>query len=400
MTDRNSQPLYTRQFIIIWIANFFSVLCLSTFFLFPLFITDRGGDKTDIGILMGAMALSSVLSRPLVSQMVDRLGRKRCYFMGTLINAVMPAVHVLFEGSLQDFYVPLLGVRIIQGVGIGLCLTAVVTYVADIVPRERLNEGLGMFGVTAMVAMAVGPTISEPVIRHFGFNAYFLMVSGLGFAAMLLQFLIPETYVQGAAGRERTSFFSVLKRGKILGVALMTFFYGAGLAAQGNYIAPYVEHLGLTNISVFYISYAAAAVMTRIYGSRAADRIGEERIIPWAFVVSGIGYLLLTLVNSNWFLMTSGFLAGCGHGMAFPCLNALALRDEPVQIRGKIGGVFTGAIDGGLFVGAIALGYIGEWYGFTALFTATFLLLMTGVCIFLMYVRSGILRKTIIRHIP
>lgn len=393
MIDSISKPLYSRQFIIIGIANFFSILCLSTFFLFPLFITARGGNKADIGILMGAMTLSSVLSRPLVSQMVDRVGRKRCYFMGTLINAVMPAVHILFQGNLYDFYVPLIGVRIIHGVGIALSLTAVITYVADIVPEERLNEGMGMFGVTAMVAMAAGPSLLEPIIRNFGFNAYFLAVSSLGLAAMLLQFLIPETYIPASATHGSVSFFSVLKRGKVLGVALTTLFFGTGLAAQSNYIAPYVEYLGLASISQFYIAYSAAAVMTRIFGSRTADRIGEEKIVPWAFIISGLGYLLLARVRTNGQLLIAGLLAGCGHGMVFPCLNALALRNEPVHIRGKISGIFTGSIDGGLFIGSVMLGYIGEWYGFGPLFMTTFLVLIVGAGVFLVSVKAGILDR-------
>lgn len=67
MTDSISKPLYSRQFIIVRIANSLSILCLSTFTLFPLFIIARGGNKTDIGILVGVMTLSSVLSRPPVS---------------------------------------------------------------------------------------------------------------------------------------------------------------------------------------------------------------------------------------------------------------------------------------------------------------------------------------------
>lgn len=62
---RKSTPM--RIFIIVRIANSLSILCLSTFTLFPLFIIARGGNKTDIGILVGVMTLSSVLSRPPVS---------------------------------------------------------------------------------------------------------------------------------------------------------------------------------------------------------------------------------------------------------------------------------------------------------------------------------------------
>jgi len=56
--------LYSRSFITMTFANLFTVSSFGTFFLFPLFIAKHGGSKLDIGIIMGAFALSSVLCRP------------------------------------------------------------------------------------------------------------------------------------------------------------------------------------------------------------------------------------------------------------------------------------------------------------------------------------------------
>ena len=168
---------------------------LSSFFLFPLFINAHGGNKSDIGILMAAMMISSILMRPWISQLVDQFGRQKSYFLGTLIITIMPVLYMLFDGPLSNFYTSLFAVRIIHGLGVALSFTASFTYVADICPPQRLNEGLGMFGITALVGMAVGPGISEPIIRNFGFETYFLTVSMLGGIALVLQWFLPETYV-------------------------------------------------------------------------------------------------------------------------------------------------------------------------------------------------------------
>jgi predicted MFS family arabinose efflux permease len=67
--------------------------------------------------------------------------------------------------------------------------------------------------------------------------------------------------------------------------------------------------------------------------------------------------------------------------MLFPTLNSLAVRDEPSGIRGKITGVYTGALDGGNFSGSILLGYIGEWLGLQVLFAAAGLALFSGLTV-------------------
>lgn len=385
-----TRQLYSQQFILMALANFFIITSLSSFFLFPLFITSHGGAKSDIGILMGAMTLSSVLIRPWISQMIDRFGRKRSYLLGTLIMTVMPVTYIFFHGNLSDFYASLFIVRIIHGMGVALSFTASFTYVADIIPQERLNEGLSMFGITALVGMAVGPGIAEPIIRHLGFEAYFFTGSMLGAITLVLLLFLPETYVPQTMQDRGISFFTVLKRRKIFGVALLTMLFGVGMAAQGGFISPYIEHLKLPNISLFFIAYSSGAILTRIFGGRLADRVGEESVIPWAFVVSATGFLSLIMVKESWYLITSGVIIGCGHGFIFPCLNALAIRDAPIHIRGKINGVFTGGVDSGLFIGSIVLGYIGEWFGYRPIFITTFLILMIGLVIFF-----GLLGKTV-----
>ncbi|MBT4087263.1 MAG: MFS transporter, partial [Deltaproteobacteria bacterium] len=154
--QKKMATLYSRQFFILWIANFFVVMSLGSFFLFPLFITQNGGSKSDIGILMGAMMLSSVLFRPWVSQMVDHFGRKRIFSLGTLILIGVPAAHILFEGDISGYYSLLVVARIVHGIGISIGFTAAYTFISDIVPDSRLNEGLGIFGLNGLIGIAVG----------------------------------------------------------------------------------------------------------------------------------------------------------------------------------------------------------------------------------------------------
>ena len=370
--------LYSRSFIIMGFANLFTVSSFGTFFLFPLFITDHGGSKSDIGIIMGVFALSSVLCRPWISDMIDRIGRKRSYTFGCMIMSVIPLIYLIFRGELSNFYLSLILVRIFHGVGLAICFTAAFTYIADIVPEGRLNEGIGMFGITGLTGLAIGPIIGETIIRAFGFSIFFLAATGIATLGLLLTLPLPESFMH-VSHESSQSFFSVLRMRRPLTVAVLALLFGFGLSASGSFIFPFAKEQDLAFISLYYISYSSAAVLTRLLGGRLADRIGEERIIPYAQILTGGGLLILILLGGNTILALSGFMSGCGHGFLFPCLNSLAIRDEPISIRGKITGVFTGGIDTGAFVGSIILGYIGEWAGFRALFLAAGLALIAGL---------------------
>jgi len=370
--------LYSPPFITMAFSNLFTVSSFGAFFLFPLLITSYGGSKSDIGIIMGVFALSAVFCRPWISSMIDRMGRKRSYTIGCSIMSVLPLIYLLFRGNLSQFYFFLILVRIIHGVGLALCFTASFTYIADIVPEARLNEGIGMFGVTGLTGLAIGPVIGEILITEFGSSIFFLAAAGMATLGLIIHLPLSESFVRNSR-KSSQSFFTVLIRRKLLFVGLLSFLFGFGLAASGNFVSPFAKEQEIVFISLYYISYSLAAVLTRLLGGRLADRIGEDRIIPYALALTGGGLLILMFLGGNTILVLSGVLSGCGHGFLFPCLNSLAIRNEPIETRGKINGVFTGGIDAGAFVGSVILGYIGQWAGFRALFFAAGLALIIGI---------------------
>jgi predicted MFS family arabinose efflux permease len=259
-----------------------------------------------------------------------------------------------------------------------LAFTAVMTYIADIVPKNRLNEGFGMFGVTALVALAAGPIIAEFIIRQFGFAVFFIMSSILSTIGLLLHLPLVESYVYDNPGRPSQSFYSILKNKRRIFIVLLTFSFGFGLSAVFGFLTPFAEEKQLTFISLFFITYSAGAVAMRFFGGRLADKVGEGRIIPPAFILTGFGIMMLVFLGGDLILILSGLICGSGHGLLYPCLNAIAVRNEPQEIRGKIMGIFTGGIDSGIFLGSILLGYIGKWFGYPVLFLVAGLILLMG----------------------
>ena len=330
---------------------------------------------------MGAMILSSVLCRPWISEMIDRIGRKRSYTIGCLIMTFLPLAYLLLRGDLSRFFLPLIVIRIFHGIGLAICFTSAFTFIADVVPEDRLNEGIGMFGVTGLTGMAVGPVIAEIIIRESGFSMFFLASTGMACLGLLLHLNLPESYAR-VSHESPPSFFSVLIKRRILTVSLVAALFGFGLAASSSFVSPFAREQHLVFISLYYISYSLAAVITRLLGGRLADRIGEDRIIPNALILTGAGLLMLIFLGGTEILVVAGLMSGCGHGFLFPCLNSMALRNEPIHIRGKINGIFTGGIDAGVLVGSIMLGYMGEWAGFRVLFFTAGLALLFGFGIY------------------
>ncbi len=397
--------LYTKSFILMGFANFFTVSSFGCFFLFPLFISVHGGSKADIGIIMGVFAFSSVVCRPWVSEMIDKIGRRNSYAAGCMSMTIVSISYLFCKGPLSGFYFFLIILRLIHGIGLAICFTATFTYIADIIPQQRLNEGLGMFGMTGLVGLAAGPAIGELAINRFGFPYFFVTATVFALTGLLLQMFIHESYtpaqnriqaIQNTSPalastdngdfhsdpKEPVSFFGILKQREMMSIAVLSISFGFAMAATGNFVAPFAKEKGIGFVSIYYITYSLSATITRFFGGKLADGIGERIIIPYASIITGAGLGMLVFLGNNLILVISGILSGCGHGLLFPCMNSLAIRDKPAHIRGKVTGVFTGAIDAGAFIGSIALGYTGEFAGYRAIFFISMIVMFAGLVVF------------------
>jgi predicted MFS family arabinose efflux permease len=250
-----------------------------------------------------------------------------------------------------------------------ICFTAVFTYMADILPPDRLNEGIGMFGISGLAGVAAGPLAAEAILLQAGYPGLFLAAAGFSLISLLVHLPLAESHAP-PPHRQGPSFFALLGQDKFVKVALLSLLFGLGLAGTGNFVAPLAAERGLGVVSSYYLCYSAGAIATRVCGGRLADRYGEVRLLPWGLALYTLGLLLLPAATGLPLLALAGIGAGMGHGLLFPTLNTLAVRGEAGDVRGKATGIFTGGIDAGCFAGSLLLGYIGQWFGLPALFWA------------------------------
>lgn len=373
--------IYTPAFWAMAVANFAQTASFSAFFLLPLYLLDHGGHRGDIGVVMGAFALASALCRPWVSEMIDRIGRKRSYSLGSVVMVAAPLLHLGFSDPLGSGYPWLLLLRVAHGIGMAICFTAIFTYMADILPADRFNEGIGMFGISGLVGVAAGPLVAEAILHRTGYPGLFLAAAGFSLLSLLVHLPLTESHPRTVRLRGPT-FFTLLGRGKFVIVSLLAILFGFGLAATGNFVAPLAAEHGIGTVSSYYLWYSAGAIATRFLGGQLADRCGENRILPWGILLYAAGLLMLPVLQGAWQLDLAGACAGAGHGLLFPTLNTMAVRGEPGEVRGKATGIFTGGIDAGNFAGSLLLGYIGDGFGLPALFWAAGGGMATGLLLF------------------
>ncbi len=353
---------------------------VGVFYLFPLFVLDRGGDKTDIGFLMGIMGFSAVLTRPWISGLVDQIGRKRSVICGGLVLTLVSIAHLFCNGPIGEIYPLLVCLRFLFGAGMGLSIIATLTLAADLASGPRLNEGLGLFGLMPMVGIAIGPIAGEIIVHRYGLDGMFIMAALFFFSGCIMITQVKERFTPSSVAT-RGNFIRALRFPVVWRMSCICLYFGIAFAAHGGFVAPFAKSIHLS-ISWYFGFYSAAAVLSRLFIGRLSSRFGEMRIIPVALVLSGIGFITLAQVTSSLGLIGAGLIAGLGHGLLFPCLIALTIRPIAIADRGKVTGVITGGVDLGLFIGSLVMGQLGDYFGFQSIFAAAALTMFVGLLSF------------------
>jgi MFS family permease len=180
--------LLTRNFVLAWLITLFSFgnfyLLLATL---PLYIVEIDAGEAQIGLIMSVFALTAVPLRILVGREADVWGRRRLILVGCL---VMLASSLLYTWAGSMF--SLLAVRILHGAGWAAFGTAAAALAADVMPPQRRGEGMGYYGMSMNMAMAVGPVTGIFILRSLDFTYLFLIAGAVAALSVLCAALVIE----------------------------------------------------------------------------------------------------------------------------------------------------------------------------------------------------------------
>lgn len=114
-----------------------------------------------LGFIVAAVLLGSVLSSLAAGALADFLGRKRMMFLaGLLFSASIPLI------ALADGYLPLLFGRLLQGISGGLIGVVVPLYLAESLPAGVRGRGTAMFQLMLTIGLVMAAAIGLLVARE------------------------------------------------------------------------------------------------------------------------------------------------------------------------------------------------------------------------------------------
>jgi len=420
MTKRPStqQKLWNRNYCKVMAANFalfFAFYVLTP--LLPLYLSEHFGAAKDmIGLVLSGYTLTALLCRPFSGFLVDTFPRK------TVLMGCFIAFAVFFAGYLAASTLLLFTiVRTLHGGPFGALTVANSTVAIDVLPSSRRTEGIGYYGLSNNLAMAIAPTIGIIIYKYTqSFDLLFWIALIVACAGMAVDATVKgeKLSVKREAASAASRFLHLswdrffLLRGWLLGVNMVAFGFCFGVLS--NYLAIYgKEVMGITgSTGTYFMLCSLGLILSRLQGGKALRQGRVTQNAAEGMVISLLGYTLFVLAPTLFtlsssvhpphstlltyvFYYASALLIGLGNGHMWPAFQNMTINVAPNSQRGTANSTILVSWDLGMGLGILVGGVISEHFGYVPAFWTVVVVNTAGVLTFFTATRRFFLQRNL-----
>lgn len=403
------ERLWNSNYIKVMTANFalfFAFYLLTP--LLPLYLHETfGATKDVIGLVLSGYTITALLFRPFSGYVVDSFPRK------TVLLIAYTAFAIFFAGYLAASTLLMFTiVRTLHGGPFGALTVANSTVAIDVLPSTRRNEGIGYYGLSNNLAMAISPTFAIFIYTQ---THNFELLFWLAFAIATFGLIVDSTIKlnrQPSATRPRKlsldRFF--LKRGWLIGVNMV--FFGFCFGVLSNYLAIYGKQtLGMTGgTGAWFMLCSIGLILSRLQGGKALRQGRLTHNASEGMLISLVGYTLFILMptlGSNFFafhfsLFTSigyygsAILIGLGNGHMWPAFQNMMISMAHHNERGTANSTILISWDIGMGLGILIGGIIAEALGYSTAFWTVAFVNCAGVLLYFLRSQRFFLARQIL----
>ena len=374
--------------------------------LLPLYLSEHfGATKDVIGLVLSGYTITALLFRPFSGYVVDSFPRKMVLMVSFGVFAIFFAGY-LAASTLLMFTI----VRTLHGGPFGALTVANSTVAIDVLPSSRRTEGIGYYGLSNNLAMAIAPTIG---IFIYQLTNSFEVLFWLALIVATTGWLIDSTVDlsrkdEGGRRKENCSTLSLdrffLTRGWLLGLNMVAFGFSFGVLS--NYLAIYgKEVMGITGgTGTYFMLCSVGLILSRLQGSKALREGRVTHNAATGMVISLVGYTIFifmpTLFAGNHAAIMIGYygsalLIGLGNGHMWPAFQNMTINVATNKQRGTANSTILISWDIGMGLGILVGGIVAELISYSAAFWTVVLVNGTGVATYFLATRAFFLRRNL-----
>ena len=384
---RQTEAGFIEAFAAICRGNFFVVTCINMLLMtdyYLIFVTGTahvqktfGTSLSTAGLTSGIMVIGCLVGRFLSGNQLSTFGGKPCLLAGLL----------LFTASIGGLFMvdslPMLFVqRFAAGFGIGVAGTATGAIVAYVVPVRFHGLGIGLFTMSAALALALGPFLGIFLSLRFGYHTLMLLNAGISLLCLGIFCFLRNLPPMRQPSRPVFSLYSYIDP-RVVRFSLVALVVCPSYGCIQAFLPSFAAEHGLTSTaSVFFLCYAGAALLTRPQSGRLFDRHGEHVILYPALLLTALALYVLSRAESAAVLLGAGLLLGVGFANFQSVGQAVSLSLVSRSRYAQATTTFYIFFDLGIGLGPYIFGHLIPSMGYSGMYLTLSIVVLASVGIY------------------
>lgn len=346
--------------IILVLAICMALQTTSFVIILPLFsrrFSEFGAGVEAMGISAMAYALTSTMAAPFMGALADRFGRRRLVLISLTVYTLAFSGYLLARSAEA-----IIAIRGLAGVFTAGLFPAVIGITADIAPRERRAQWIGVVNGGAAVGWIAGPILGGVLYDHWGYGVALIVSIVIALVTFIIAYRkVPETHRNPSNPADQMTFKKEPSRfgdvkfywrsfrntlpdpvspfAFLLWISFAVMFAWAFIEPRFMFYA--YEDLGWTSsiLGLAMSMYGIAMTLGEFGLSQLSDRLGRKPVILLGLILFLAQFMGLAFFRNPILIAVTFAIAGLGNALYDPALNASILDIAPTEHQARALGI-------------------------------------------------------------
>lgn len=307
-----------------------------------------------VGAAAGIFTLASLITRLFSGKLLGRINTSKVLIAGLSLSLLASIGYLLSV----DVWI-LIVMRIINGLGYGLSSVAIATMISSMLPSERLLEGLGYSMMVSTICGALGPAISLNIIQDDPdrFKTVFFVSIGVAFFSVIIAIwfqrrLSPKSVKPNNKQSHKMELSIKITLATVV-FSILTFLVAFSQSTVTACLNIYALDSNLGNMSLFFILFSIANIITRTFMNRILQAFSQRSIMILITIFLMVIYVGIFNAQQAKCIFIIAVPFGIVMGFYYPLLGAKIIKTMSQQYQGMSNTIYLAASDLAFAFGAV-----------------------------------------------
>jgi len=331
----------------------------------PVFAQQLGAGGVALGMIIAAFSVTRGLLQPMVGSLSDRWGRKGFLVAGLFVYGI---VGLLIPHAKTILHLIL--IRGFHGVGSAMIVPIGMAYMSSLAPSGHEGRYQSYLNIAIFCGIGCGPMIGGFVSDLFGFASVFYVMAVLSFFAFILVIRNMPSQLAETKSKQAgllKSMGAMMKNRRTMGILTARFATMILMVPTMAFLPLLMtDRIGASGLQIGLVIAGRTLfnAVLQVPAGKVADKYNKLILLVAGCICLSASIFAVPFMKGFTAMLILYCLLGMGEAIIWPVLGAYASQDGRERYgHGTMMGVFSLAMSGGVFCGAMLAGFAMDSWG-------------------------------------